>query len=91
MLGCASKLMTPSTGKHEDLNMYWNAFVNFCRWPEPKKHARLEAYDTNLKLGGYDLRRPVIFYEASRSKLGIWTKVTVKKPEELSRESHCRS
>lgn len=73
--GAVTCLRIDAPWEHEDLDTCWWGFVNFCRWPEWKRKARLEAYDTNLKVSGFESRRLVIFYEGDREELKIAAKL----------------
>lgn len=53
--------------KDDCLDAYWRAFMNFCRWPEWKENARLEAYDSNPTLDRSDAKRVVLFYNGETS------------------------
>lgn len=60
--------------KDDHLDAYWRAFVSYCRWPERKENARLEAYDTDPALARSDGKRIVLFYRGDTRQLVVWVK-----------------
>lgn len=54
------------------LDTYWQTFVKFCRWPNWKRNARLEVYDSNPSLGRFDTKRMILFYRSGFRQLTIW-------------------
>lgn len=60
--------------KDDQLDAYWRAFTSFCRWPEWRDDARLEAYDFDPALALSDAKRIVLFYRGDRRQLVVWVK-----------------
>lgn len=65
-------------------NIYWRAFTSFCRWPSPKEHARLEAYDSQSTPASLEARRLVLFFRQDLLRLSISIK-TENQPRAHSR------
>lgn len=64
----------PWADEHQDI--YWRAFISFCRWPSRKENARLEAYDSIL--GSGDTKRLVLFFREDLHRLSISARIENK-------------
>jgi hypothetical protein len=64
----------PWADNHQDI--YWRAFISFCRWPSRKEHARLEAHDSIP--GSRDAKRLVLFFRGDLRRLSISARIENK-------------